>query len=302
MTIVATCAFAGSLDPAVNLASHLSYIDEAAAAGAQLVVFPECGLHGYPDRSARTTSAGLQETWAGAETITGGPRSRAIIAHAIHRRIHVVYGLNEASDTIGAIYNTAVLTGPDGVVGSYRKVHLGNAERSTWLPGDHWPVFDTPIGRIGLLICADKAWPESTRELTLGGAELLVMPTAWAFAIDTEPATAIDPRWAHYYQLFDRARAAENSRWFISSNYLGHLGDTSYGGYSQIVDPIGTVIASSQQRHGLVLADIDIAGRIAEAEAAWLGPRLLRDRRPDTYRRQSAPPEQRSNDEHARER
>ena len=286
MTVVATCGYEGSSDVAENLARHRAYVDEAVETGAELVVFPECSLHGYPDQSARSSADGLMSTWEIAESITDGANVRALIDHAVARGIHIVFGLNERTDTFGVVFNTAVLAGPQGLIGRYRKVHIGQFERATWAEGDQWPVFDTSIGRIGLLICADKMWPESTRELTLGGAELLVMPTAWAFTIGG--TDTMQPCWAEYYLLFDRARAAENARWFISSNFVGSLGDTSFGGYSQIVDPFGTVTASSEDRRGLVFADIDVQRGIAATEAAWLGTRLARDRRERTYRRQTS--------------
>ena len=283
MTVIATCAMHGGYDVAANLRRHLELIDEAVAQGAELVVFPECSLHGYPDGSMRKSVAGRQLVADVAESVTGGPASRAVIDYAVSRAVHVVYGLNESTGTRGRIFNTVVLTGPDGLIGRYRKVHLGHAETDTWEAGDSWPVFETPFGRVGLLICADKAWPESTRELALGGAEIMVMPTAWAFTLGGDDT--IDACWAEYYLMFDRVRAAENSRWFVSSNFVGPLGDSTFGGFSQIVNPTGSVIASSETRPGLVIADIDVRGAIAATEAAWLGPGLVRDRRPDSYRR-----------------
>lgn len=254
--------------------------------GAELVVFPECSLHGYPDRRARGTAAGRARIWAQAEDAATGEFSGQLVEHAMARGIHVVFGLNERGRRPGTAYNTAVITGPHGYIGAYRKVHLGVSERQVWLAGDAWPVFATALGRIGLLICVDKAFPESTRELALGGADLLVMPTAWAFVVGG--STDIDERWAEYYLLFDRARAAENSRWFVSSNYVGELGDTRYGGYSQIVDPLGNVRESSGTCGLLVSADIDIAGGNLDAETGWPGQRLIDNRRPETYQRATA--------------
>ena len=283
MTVIVTCAMSGSYDVATNVRRHLELIDEAVGHGADLVVFPECSLHGYPDRSMRTSSAGRRLVAEMAESVTDGPASRAVIDHAVSRAVHVVYGMNESIGIPGKIFNTAVITGPDGLIGRYRKVHLGHAETGTWEPGDSWPVFKTPFAQVGLLICGDKAWPESTRELALGGAELLIMPTAWAFTVGGDDT--VDACWGEYYLMFDRVRAAENSRWFVSSNFVGPLGDSTFGGYSQIVDPTGSVLVSSETRPGLVVAEVDVGGAIAATEAAWLGPGLVRDRRPGTYRR-----------------
>jgi predicted amidohydrolase len=158
---------------------------------------------------------------------------------------------------------------------------VGITEQLTWRKGNDWPVYDTAIGRIGMLICYDKMWPESTRELTLRGADILVMSTAWFMAFgDQDPETNI---LVEQYRLYDRVRAAENGRWFVSSNFGGELGGTQFIGLSQIVDPCGRVVATTGLcTPGLAIADVDISGGIAEANAMQ-GARLVRDRRPDTY-------------------
>jgi predicted amidohydrolase len=281
MTTVATSAFEGTQDPDENLRRIVAQIDEAADAGAELVVFPECALQGYPTTERKSTKAGLLRAWADAEDVVGGVHTSQILEHAVKRKIHVVYGMTEKTSVGGVVYNTAVLTGPDGHIGSYRKVHLGNGEQIIWRRGNTWPVFETSIGRIGMLICVDKAWPESTRELTLGGADILIMPTAWPFTIGGDEKR--EAGWAEYYFIFERTRAAENARWFISSNFAGNLDDDTYPGYSQIIDPTGHVVATTKSDPGLVILDIDIQGGIAEVNAMWNGPRLIRERRPETY-------------------
>jgi predicted amidohydrolase len=279
---VATSAFEGTLDPDENLRRLLAGVDEAAGLGAQLVVFPECALQGYPTPARREAPHGLLATWADAEDVLSGPRTTALRDRAIERGIHVVYGLTERTRVGGVVYNTAVLTGPDGHIGAYRKVHLGNHEQRVWRRGDAWPVFETAIGNIGMLICIDKAWPESTRELVLGGADILVMPTAWGFdAPGTGPA---DDAWADIYLHFDRVRAMENTRWFIGSNFAGSLDGDAYPGFSQIIDPVGRVLATTGTTPGFAVADIDVRGGIEAAQAMWFGPRQIRERRDDTYR------------------
>ncbi|MEN2740644.1 carbon-nitrogen hydrolase family protein [Microbacterium sp. X-17] len=284
-TVIATCAMRGSLDGEQNLERILSIIDEAADAGADLIVFPEISLQGYPFIADKaSTTAVLEEVYRTAESVPDGPRVRAIEAKAISRRIHVAYGLTEAGIGAGVVFDTAVLTGPSGHIGRYRKVHLTPSEQVIWRPGNDWPVFETAIGRIGLLICYDKTWPESCRELTLRGAELLVMPTAYSYGrvpANTDPRDGVN---AQQYQLFDRARAAENQRWLVSSNYVGNIGRAEFFGLSQIIDPLGRVIASTGfSDEGLVMAEIDVRGGIADAMAKSLGARALRDRRSDTY-------------------
>jgi predicted amidohydrolase len=281
MTVIATAALAGGYDVDVNTKNHLALMDEAGAAGAQLVVFPEISLQGYPPDFANFYPERIRAAFDNAESVPDGPHVQAIAEHAQELGVYVIYGLNEKGTSPGVIYNTAVLTGPDGHVGKYRKVHVGITEQLTWRKGNDWPVFDTAIGRIGMLICYDKMWPESTRELMLRGADILVMPTAWFMAYgEQDPESNI---LVEQYRLFDRVRAAENGRWFVSSNFAGELGGTQFIGMSQIVDPCGRVVETSGMfTPGLAIADIDISGGIAEANAMQ-GARLVRDRRPDTY-------------------
>jgi len=281
MTVIATAALAGSYDVDLNTKRHIELMEAAAAAGADLVVFPEISLQGYPPDFARFYPERIKAAFENAEAAPGGPHVEDIAERAKELGVYVIYGMNELGDTPGVIYNTAVLTGPEGFVGKYRKVHVGITEQLTWRRGNDWPVFETAIGRIGMLICYDKMWPESARELTLRGADILVMPTAWFMAFgDDDPDTNV---LVEQYRLFDRARAAENGRWFVSSNFAGELGGGQFIGLSQIVDPSGRVVATTGTfEPGLAIAEVDISGGIADVNAMH-GARLIRDRRPDTY-------------------
>jgi predicted amidohydrolase len=283
MTLVASCALAGGYDVAGNLEAHLRYVEEAADRGAELVVFPELSLHGYPpDVNAAGLGSVLERAYADAETVPGGPGVRALADCAQRHGVHVIYGLHEAGTRRGIIYNTTVLTGPEGHIGSYRKVHVGVGERLVWRVGHDWPVFETALGRIGMLICWDVDFPESARELTLRGADLLVVCSAWdRFSHDGEPGASVS---GQLYDLYLRARAAENGRWLVAANYVGQLGGREYIGGIQVVSPLGQVLATSGERDaGLTVADIEIEDGIAAAYTAWEGPYLIRDRRPDTY-------------------
>ncbi|KAA9150725.1 carbon-nitrogen hydrolase family protein [Amycolatopsis acidicola] len=281
---IATVALKGTHDLELSVKNHLGHLEEAAAQGADLVVFPEISLQGYPSRGLTTIDpADIAEAQRTAESVPDGPNVRAVLDRAAELGVHVIFGVTELGDAAGALYNTAVLGGPEGFIGKYRKVHVAITEQVTWRRGDDWPVFDTALGRIGMLICYDKMWPESCRELTLRGADLLVMPTAWPM-VHGEQDAATNP-FAELYRLYDRARAAENSRWFVSSNYGGELGGAEFVGLSQIVDPGGNVVATTGDRTpGMAIATVDVKGGIAAANAALFGARLIRDRRPDTYR------------------
>jgi predicted amidohydrolase len=283
MTVIATCAFPPTYDVAKSVELHLSYIEEAAAAGADLVVFPETSLQGYPANfSVMDAETDIKKMYDVAELVPGGPSVDAIAAKASEKGIHVIYGLTEASDRPGVVYNTMVLTGPDGYIGKFRKVHVGLSEQMVWRPGSDWPIFETPFGRIGMLICYDKAFPESCRELTLRGADILVMSTAWPLM--PGHGTGTDNLWVQQYDAFERVRAMENGRWFVSSNFIGELGGIEFFGMSQIINPVGEVVATTgTETVGLVTAEIDVFGGMADARAAMQGAFLVRDRRPDTY-------------------
>lgn len=284
MITIATYALSGNFDKDLSLKNHLAGIDAAADQGADLIVFPEVSLQGYPSAAGRDTqTAVLRDVYATAEPVPDGPSVQAIADRARERGVHVIFGLTERTDVPGMLYNTMVLTGPDGHIGSYRKVHVGITEQVIWQRGADWPVFDTPLGRIGMLICYDKAWPESCRELTLRGAEILVMSTAWSMKpAEVSFDTSLN---LEQYALYERVRAAENTRWFVSSNFAGPLGGLEFFGLSQIIDPNGRVVATTgaTAEQSMATATIDVAGGIEEAYAGFSGARLLRDRRPETY-------------------
>jgi predicted amidohydrolase len=108
------------------------------------------------------------------------------------------------------------------------------------------------------------------------------MSTAWSLS---DPEAGDNDVWLDQYTLYDRVRAAENGRWFVSSNFVGELGGLEFFGMSQIVDPLGRVVATTgTDRVGLVFADVDVAAGIRAACALGQGAYLVRDRRPETYK------------------
>ncbi|HYL42385.1 MAG TPA: carbon-nitrogen hydrolase family protein, partial [Ktedonobacteraceae bacterium] len=147
-----------------------------------------------------------------------------------------------------------------------------------------WPVFETELGRIGLLICYDKQFPEATRELALRGAHLLVMPTAWALTCNGGDPDPEHDYQSYLYDLFDFTRAAENQLWFISSNQYGRSGDHDYLGRSRIVAPTGRPVAEVLYEEGMAHAAVDIMGGIVSGRTTEsLGYNAMRDRHPETY-------------------
>jgi len=268
-----------------NIGKHKDFIRRAAAEGCQLIVFPEMSLQGYVwEMLNHNTEEELCYHYQNAEPIPG-PSTQEMATEAAKYNMYIIFGMIEKADVGGGavLYNASVIVGPKGPIGVYRKVHSPGNELHLFNKGDSWPVFETDLGKIGMLLCYDKFFPEASRELALQGAEILVSLSAWSKGGDTpEPAyySSLD-------KLLDRVRAIENQCWFVSSNQvdLEEKGGLEYYGHSRIVSPCGIVKAEAGYEEGLVLANLDIRGGIQEARTiTFFGLNLIKDRIPATYR------------------
>jgi deaminated glutathione amidase len=247
-------------DPARNLQAAVSLVVQAAAGGAQLVALPEMFLcYGRPSRIL-----------AAAEPIPG-PTSDALCDLARRLKILLVAGsfceraAPPAANTAQANaqpergFNTSLLISPAGeIIATYRKRHLFDLEipgevksrESSWLiAGDEICVTDTSCGRVGQAICYDLRFPEMFRALVDAGATLACIPSAF---------TATTGR--DHWEVLLRARAIENQLYVIAPNQFGsHApGMTSYG-HSMIIDPWGTVLATSTEGEGLIFSEVDLS-------------------------------------------
>jgi 5-aminopentanamidase len=221
-----------------NLEAGLARFDEAVAAGAELLVLPECAIPGYMFGS-------LEEAMPFADEIPGST-TEALEEACRRLGAHVVCGLLERDGDV--LYNAAVLGGPDGLIGSYRKTHLPflGVDRFT-TPGDELSVFDTPLGRIGLEICYDLRFPEVTRTLALRGADIVAHPTNFPMAAKVQT------------EVITLARAAENRIYLLTANRVGKERWGEFCGWSQIVDPFGKRLAEADEtEEKLLVADIDL--------------------------------------------
>ena len=163
-------------DKEANLRRAEAMIREAAAGGAQIVCTTECFLDGY---AIADKSIPLDKYRALGEPIPDGPCYKRLAALARELKILLVAGMLEADGE--ARCNTAVLISPEGrLLGKYRKQHLEH-ELVRNRPGTESPVFDTPYGRIGIMICADRRLPEIANRLRQGGADFLLCPSGGMF-------------------------------------------------------------------------------------------------------------------------
>lgn len=239
-----------TLDPRDdNLERALVAIREAADQGAQLVVFGEMYLSGY------RTDEWLHK-WA---TTVDPPDEhvQVLIHEAKSHNVHILMGAGTFGRFIpGDVYNSTLVVGPEGLIGVYRKTHVAafpysegvSKERCFYSPGKELPVFDTPLGRIGVHICYDITFPEVPRVQALKGAEILINTSA--------SAAGFEEFWDH--ALF--MRAAENGIWYAVCSVVGEQrGDVLFGG-SRVVSPSGEVVAAAGDHvETMIFADVDLS-------------------------------------------
>lgn len=239
----------------------------AAENGAVLVVFPECALTGYMF-SSREEALPYMET-------VPGPSTHELEVICKKHGVYVVIGMLERE--ADRCFNAAVLVGPDGLMGCYRKNHLPYLGIDRFLDHGDKPfkIWETPIGKIGLFICYDCHFPESARIMTLLGAEILVLPTNWPEGRDKVPRFVIN------------TRAYENKVHMIAVDRVGSERNAKFVGKSMIVDTMGDTLAQAgSEEETIIYAEINIADarhkrvvfKPGEFEANFIG-----DRRPELY-------------------
>jgi nitrilase len=238
-------------------------LTQARSRGARLVVLPECALGGY---------------LTGDPVVLDGPEI-AQLAELAGDTV-VCAGFTEAGRD-GRVYSSAVCVTGDGVLGHHRKVHLPPSEAGRFTPGDSFRAFDTPVGRVGMLICYDKVFPEAARALALDGAQIVASLAAWP-ACRFDPAARIrDDRQTRQFNLLDQARAMENQVVWVSSNLAGHAGGLRFLGQAKVVGPDGAVLAQTGGRPGIAVARVDVDGEVSGARGFFSH---LGDMVPSSYR------------------
>jgi predicted amidohydrolase len=240
-------------DKAASLEKLLAVVRAAARQGCDLVVFPELAINSWGEckdcaREHRPCAWHLAQ----AETAPG-PASDAVGRLARELDIHVIYGFEERdAEDPSILYNAAAVVTPDGLLGTYRKLHLGiPLETDRFTPGQALPVFETRLGPIGIQICYDfYCGPELSRLLCLKGARLLINPTG---------RSAL-PRASENLMHATLVRAQENLVYAASANRVGPHGDSSWAGGSIIGGPafpgFGQVRARAGEHEELIVAPL----------------------------------------------
>ena len=248
-------------DKAATLEKLLRFVRDAAHQGCDLVVFPELALNAWGECDGCSERGRPCDWHLEQAELVPGPSTEVVANVARELDIHVIFGMEERDPVESeTLYNSAVLIAPDGVVGTYRKIHLGiPLETNRFTPGDHVPVFETRLGPIGISICYDfYNNPELSRILALKGARILVNPTG---------STDL-PGKAEIITATTLVRAQENLVYAVSSNRVGNQGGARWAGNSVIGGPdfpgFGKVLAEAGKEEQLVVATLNF-----DQLAAW---------------------------------
>ncbi len=213
-------------DKTANLQKMEEYTRKAKEQNAELVIFPELSLTGYVVRD---------EVYELAEKIPG-PSTKTMEKLAKEIGMHIIFGMPELSGkTEATVYNSAVLIGPQGFIGKYRKIHLPThsvfEEKRYFRPGYNVDAFETKLGKIGLIICYDIFFPEISRLVRLKGAKLIV-------CISASPAVR-----RTFFETLTVARALENASFLAYVNLMGIEDGLQFWGGSRLIGPNGNLIA-----------------------------------------------------------
>lgn len=248
-------------------AGNLKKIEQAAVRaqkqGAELLILPELSLTGYVVRD---------QIYELAEEIPG-PSVKRIEAFAKKAGLHIIFGMPELSkNTQATLHNTAVLVGPKGFIGKYRKMYLPThsifEEKRYFRPGYQPAVFDTDLGKIGLIVCYDIYFPEVVRLTRLEGAQLIV-------CISASPAVR-----RTFFEVLTTARAIENTVFLAFVNLAGIEDGLQFWGGSRLLGPNGRIIVQAKHDEAdFVTATIDYSD-IRSIEAFIP---VLKDLRPELF-------------------
>jgi predicted amidohydrolase len=230
---------------------------------ADLYVLPELFATGYNFVDAK-------EARELAERCLNGYTYRQIRKFASQQRCFVVYGFDELADDL--LYNSAAIVGYDGSSGLYRKVHLFDREKLFFAPGNlGFPLFETALGRIGIMICFDWYFPESARTLALKGAQIIAHPANLVLpnCPDCMPTRCLE----------NRVFAATANRTGIEDRG-GH--SLRFIGKSQITSPKGEILyRASPDQAAIAVVELEVS--LADDKDLNTHNHLLNDRRPETY-------------------
>jgi N-carbamoylputrescine amidase len=252
-------------------ASIEALVGQARQHRSQLLVLPEAALGGY-----LANLSGDADDLPPAFAPDGVEVARLA---ALAGDLVMCVGYCEADGSLR--YNAAVCVHDGRVLGHHRKVHQPLGENKSYEAGDRFTAFDTPVGRLGMQICYDKAFPEGARSAALDGARIIASLSAWPGSRTAPSDDLAEDRWTKRFDLFDQARALENQVVWAASNQAGTFGALRFVGRAKVVGPGGDILAATGTTAGLAVAHVDLEAALGQARRSMFH---LRDRRPDSYR------------------
>ena len=271
MTVVAVV----QMEPVVghtelNVDKSIGFCREAMDSSADLIVLPELCNTGY-------TFESRDEAFSLAEPVPQGPTSQAWLEFCRESGAYLVAGITEEED--GRLYNSSVVLGPKGHLGTFRKLHVWNRENLFFEPGNlGCPVFHLPFGRIATFICYDGWFPELYRLAAVQGADLICIPTNWVpipGQAEGQPAMAT---------MLCMANAHCNSVFVAAADRIGTERGQPFVGQSVIVAPTGWPLVgpASYDKEEVLVAEVDLSeARTTRDWNQFNHP--IRDRRSDLY-------------------
>ncbi len=224
------------------------FTEQAAGEGVELILFPELVVHGHC----------TPNTWELAEPVPDGPATQRLLEIASRFGVVISAGLSEKENDI--VYNTQVLVGPQGYLGSQRKLHLSRDETFFYKGGREVRVFDLGKCKVGMVICYDNQFPEVDRLVALKGADVILMPHAareGRWDDSPESATRAREKVFDFFTSCYRMRARENACYCVFADQAGragyvdslpreHYNQPHHPGGAMIIDPLGNVQKHAQ--------------------------------------------------------
>jgi len=251
-----------------NVSKSLELINEAADNGAQVLVLPELCNTGYVFNSRK-------EAYSLAEYVPNGPSTEAWMKVAKERGLYIAAGLTEREGI--DLFNSSVLVGPDGYIGTHRKLTLWNEEKLFFEPGNLGnQVFHTEIGRLSMMICYDMWFPEQWRNCAVGGADIVLVPTAWV-TFDGLPNDV-----KNFGVYLGMAAAHSNGFFIAAADRIGTERGCPFPGRSIIIGNNGCpIVGPMGEEEGIIYADINLSDARRLNFNDYNNP--IRDRRVDIW-------------------
>lgn len=252
-----------------NVDKTIRFAEEAANHGAHIILLPELANTGYVFETR-------EEAFGLAEVVPGGETYSRWEEFARDCGVYLVAGIAEREGS--QLYNSSVLIGPDGYIGSYRKLHLWNREKLFFEPGDlGLPVFHTPLGCMAMYVCYDMWFPEITRIYALQGVDLILNVTNWVAGSEAERDSRVT-------EAVCVANAHLSSIFIAAADRIGVERGQPFLGRSMIASPTGEVIAGPASFDGeeIIYAECNLSEARTRKRRTRLN-HVVHDRRTDVY-------------------